>query len=205
MAISLLVIGYLISLVGGVMLLVAAFRVSVGWGLASLFIPFASFVFMVKHWDVSRRPFFTSLWSLPFLALGVMMLIAQAPDPALEANATPVRVEASAAVPAALQVGASDPNRRRASTDRQSSARPGWPNIADTYPAEPRAVERREENASAEPEGDSSRAVQVEQVYASRQTRLYYSLDCASRPDDTYRMPKSLVVRQGFQPAECSP
>ncbi len=44
----------LVSTVGTVALLIAAFRVGVGWGLAVLFLPFANIVFAVKYWDKAK-------------------------------------------------------------------------------------------------------------------------------------------------------
>ncbi|MCA1810010.1 MAG: hypothetical protein ABR497_01785 [Kiritimatiellia bacterium] len=49
LTLALVLIGWLVMFVGGIRLLVAAFRVSVGWGLAVLFISFAAFVFIFKY------------------------------------------------------------------------------------------------------------------------------------------------------------
>jgi hypothetical protein len=43
-----------VSTVGSLILLIAAFRVSVGWGFAVLLLPFANIVFAVKHWDKAK-------------------------------------------------------------------------------------------------------------------------------------------------------
>ncbi|MCB1097086.1 MAG: hypothetical protein KDN22_16050 [Verrucomicrobiae bacterium] len=42
--------------VGGIWFLAKAFGVGVGWGLASLVIPFAGLVFAIKYWGISWRP-----------------------------------------------------------------------------------------------------------------------------------------------------
>ncbi len=47
----LLVLGLLVSTIGGVIGVVDAFRVSTLWGLLALFIPFALLVFCVKFWQ----------------------------------------------------------------------------------------------------------------------------------------------------------
>jgi hypothetical protein len=60
---ALLCIGLLISGVGGLWLIFVAFRESVAWGLGILFVPFASIVFICRHWDVAKRPFLFSLLS----------------------------------------------------------------------------------------------------------------------------------------------
>jgi hypothetical protein len=46
-------------LVFGIQILVRAFKTSVGWGLASLFLPFAVVVFVVKHWQQTNLIPFT--------------------------------------------------------------------------------------------------------------------------------------------------
>ena len=55
------VLGGLVAAGGGILLLVAAFRVSAPWGLVSLFVPFGSVVFTVKYWASARRGFLISL------------------------------------------------------------------------------------------------------------------------------------------------
>ena len=53
----LLCLGALCVVIGAILLIVAAFRESVGWGLAVIFIPFASLVFLFKHWDAAKVAF----------------------------------------------------------------------------------------------------------------------------------------------------
>lgn len=55
------IIGGIAALIGGIMLLVAAFRVSVWWGVAYLLVPFASLVFLFKHWEEARQGFWINL------------------------------------------------------------------------------------------------------------------------------------------------
>ncbi len=50
-------IGFLISFVGGIMFLIAAFRESVLWGLAVIFVPFASLAFLIIHWQEAKKAF----------------------------------------------------------------------------------------------------------------------------------------------------
>ena len=49
----LMAIGFMISLVGSILFLVAAFRQSVPWGLAVLLLPFAALVFLLC---IGHRP-----------------------------------------------------------------------------------------------------------------------------------------------------
>lgn len=57
----LLVVAGILSLVGTVMFAVAAFRVSLVWGLLVLFVPFAGLVFLVKYWGQAKRGFLVGL------------------------------------------------------------------------------------------------------------------------------------------------
>ena len=50
MTMLLLFLGLLLVVIGALMLLVAAFRVSIWWGLASLMIPFVQIIFVFIHW-----------------------------------------------------------------------------------------------------------------------------------------------------------
>jgi hypothetical protein len=65
-------LGSVLSLVAGlamlvfmIQILIAAFKTSVGWGLASLFIPFAVFVYVFKHWEGTKTPFVR--WAISFV------------------------------------------------------------------------------------------------------------------------------------------
>ena len=58
---GLTVLGVLVSAGAGIWLVIRAFGVGVGWGLACLFLPFASLVFICVHWDQAAKPFLFSL------------------------------------------------------------------------------------------------------------------------------------------------
>ncbi len=63
--ISLLVIGGgIVSFVGGIMIVIEAFKESVGWGLASLFVPFVFIVFAAQHWETCKKGF--KIWAIGF-------------------------------------------------------------------------------------------------------------------------------------------
>lgn len=57
LTVTLLVLGSLIAAIGGIWLLVAAFGESIWWGLASLFVPFASLLFVILHWSKAKAAF----------------------------------------------------------------------------------------------------------------------------------------------------
>ena len=65
-----MVIGYIVMLVGGIMILIAAFKQSVAWGLCSLLIPFVAIVFVIKYWAEAKRGFFIWLIGLPIAIIG---------------------------------------------------------------------------------------------------------------------------------------
>lgn len=63
-------VGLIVALVFGIMILIQAFKTSLLWGLAYIFIPFASLVYIVKHWEDTKKPFLYSLASLPLFIVG---------------------------------------------------------------------------------------------------------------------------------------
>lgn len=56
MGTMLAIIGLIVALVGGIWLLVEAFRESILWGLGALFIPFVGLIFAILHWDKGGKP-----------------------------------------------------------------------------------------------------------------------------------------------------
>jgi len=54
----------------GIQILITAFKTSIGWGLASPLIPFAVLVFVIKHWEQTKKPFLRTLACLPVYAIG---------------------------------------------------------------------------------------------------------------------------------------
>lgn len=74
MGIALLLLGGVAAVVGSLMLVVAAFRTGVLWGLACLLIPFAALVYLVLHWDEARTGFLLNLAGLAVAALGLLFL-----------------------------------------------------------------------------------------------------------------------------------
>ena len=74
---GLMVVAALFAMVGGVLFLVQAFRVSVPWGLGCVLLSFpVALIFLVKHWQRAKRPFLIQLVGLG-IAL-VVMLVAMA-------------------------------------------------------------------------------------------------------------------------------
>lgn len=69
---ALFYIGLLLSIIGGIWLLVVAFKTSILWGLGTFFIPFVGLVFVFMHWQVAKKPFLLSLLAVVLLIVPVM-------------------------------------------------------------------------------------------------------------------------------------
>ncbi len=68
-------LGIVISAVGGIWFLVAAFKVSVLWGLLCLFVPLAQIVFLITHWKEVRKPFAICLLSMGLLFAAAFLMV----------------------------------------------------------------------------------------------------------------------------------
>jgi hypothetical protein len=69
------IIGLILSAVGGIWFLVAAFKVSIWWGLACLFLAPAQLVFLFKHWREARKPFAVGLLAMGVILVGVYLMV----------------------------------------------------------------------------------------------------------------------------------
>ena len=69
-----MVVGGILVLVGGVWLLVEAFMESIWWGLAYVFIPFASLLFLILHWERAGKPFLISLGGGALIVLAMFAM-----------------------------------------------------------------------------------------------------------------------------------
>jgi len=72
-AVALILLGLVIFVVGGFLFLVAAFRESVLWGLACLFVPIVQTFFLIVHWPEARRPFFLQLLAFVMIIAGFIL------------------------------------------------------------------------------------------------------------------------------------
>jgi hypothetical protein len=68
-----ILLGIVIFVIGGLFFLVAAFRESIWWGLACLFIPIVSLFFLIVHWRVAQKPFFIQLLGFAVLVIGAII------------------------------------------------------------------------------------------------------------------------------------
>ena len=75
---TLMILGGIVGVVGGIWLLVEAFKTSVWWGLGCLLIQFVSLIFVIVHFDVAKKPFFISLAGTAIMIVGIMIIPAVA-------------------------------------------------------------------------------------------------------------------------------
>lgn len=69
---ALLIVGLILAFVGGIWLLVVAFKTSIWWGLGSLFIPLVNLIFVILHWQPSKKPFFIYLAGVVLLVIAAL-------------------------------------------------------------------------------------------------------------------------------------
>jgi len=72
-AIAMVVLGLLLLVFSGLWFLVTAFRESIWWGLACLFLPFVQLFFLIVHWPVAKKPFFFQLLGLALIILAAIV------------------------------------------------------------------------------------------------------------------------------------
>ncbi len=63
-------IGGIGALIFYIQILILAFKTSTGWGLASLLLPFAVFVYIAKNWPACKSPFLRMLGCYVVFGIG---------------------------------------------------------------------------------------------------------------------------------------
>ena len=81
----LLTVGLIAAFFGALMLIVAAFRKSVLWGIVALVVPFGNPVFVCVHWTEARAAFLTNLFGLA-LCVGAYFTIPGGPAQLLKSE-----------------------------------------------------------------------------------------------------------------------
>ncbi len=71
--ITFLLIGFIISLIYGIKLLILAFQESILWGLGSLFLGIVGLIFVLMHWETAKGPFLKSLLAIPCFMIAVLL------------------------------------------------------------------------------------------------------------------------------------
>ena len=73
MTIVIIIAGVIIFVIGGIRLLIEAFRQSIFWGLACLFINPACVVFTIFFWNTAKKPFLTQLFGFSLILIGTYL------------------------------------------------------------------------------------------------------------------------------------
>jgi hypothetical protein len=68
-----LILGAIIFVIGGFLFLVAAFRESIWWGLACLFLPIVPLFFLIVHWRDAKKSFFIQLAGFAVMLIGAII------------------------------------------------------------------------------------------------------------------------------------
>jgi hypothetical protein len=188
-------LGIAVNTLAGLVILVKAFKVSVGWGLAVMFIPFVGLFFIIKNWEDTKTPFLASIGGGVMMVLGAIVTGVTAPDPSptVAAQRESEEPRASYASAAASPTAYETPSSTPTTTYTPSYAPP---------PA-PAPVATLTETQPTEPEDEWQRKPKYEQVYVDRDTNLFYGEKCKKRPENVYRIPKTIAVAQGLTAAKC--
>ena len=67
------VVGLVLLVIGGLAFLIAAFQESLLWGLAVLFLPLASLVFLVTNWGRAKGAFVLQLYGVGCFVVAVLL------------------------------------------------------------------------------------------------------------------------------------
>ena len=201
----LLVIGFIVNAIAGLIILVRAFKVSVGWGLGVMFVPFVSLLFVIKHWEDTKGPFLAGLagGAVMFMGamFGAMTATPEAPATAAETRSAPrssdddddedaTSYASAAPTPASYQ----PPPSAYTPSSTPAYNPPPTPATGGTAPA----------TTETQAEDDLwTRRPKYEQVYVDRDTNMYYADKCKKLPENIYRIPKTMAISQGFTEAKC--
>ena len=63
-------IGLVVAIVGGIGLLIAAFKTSVWWGLGSLILSPVALIYVILHWSEAKNPFLLQLVGVVMMFIG---------------------------------------------------------------------------------------------------------------------------------------
>ena len=74
MGLVLLILGLILAVIGHIGILIEAFKEGIAWGLGTLLVPFVALIFVVMHWQETRKPLLLSVaGNLIWIAGAVMM------------------------------------------------------------------------------------------------------------------------------------
>ena len=73
-------VGYLGAIVTSIILLIAAFKKSIGWGLASLFLGLPLLIFCIMNFNEVKKPFLLNIGCVVLAILGLIIAAVGAPS-----------------------------------------------------------------------------------------------------------------------------
>ena len=199
MGVFLFLVGFLVYAVCGVIILIKAFRVSAGWGLAVMFLPFAGLIFVINNWKDCKNPFLGSLAGGVLILMGAFLIPDTRDDSDSPAEARMASRETtndndtaeSAPPPANYASAASTPYQ-----PPRSAYVPAYNPPAAPAPAVATDTQADEDQWTRKP--------QFEQVYVDRTTNQFYAENCKKKPEGGYRIPRSVALMQGMTAAKCA-
>jgi len=72
--------GFVMTLIGGIRILISAFRKSILWGLGCLFVPFCTLVYLIVDWENAKSGFFLYLKGFGVILLGGVLVAVVVPN-----------------------------------------------------------------------------------------------------------------------------
>jgi len=72
--------GCVMTLIGGIRILISAFRKSIIWGLGCIFVPFCSLIYVIVDWDNAKSGFFLYLKGAAVIFIAFLLAAVMAPN-----------------------------------------------------------------------------------------------------------------------------
>jgi hypothetical protein len=72
--------GFVMALIGGIRILISAFRKSIIWGLGCLFVPFCKLIYLIVDWEAAKSGFFLYLKGVGVIILGAVLGAVMVPN-----------------------------------------------------------------------------------------------------------------------------
>jgi hypothetical protein len=194
----LIILGFVVNAIAGVVILIKAFKVSVGWGLAVMFLPFAALFFVIKNWDDTKTPFLVGIGGGVLMFLGIFATATTAPND--ETPTVASQTEATEPPQPSYAAAAATPVSYEPSRTSYAPTTTYTPSYAPPAAPAPAPLPVTE---TQPPEDEWQRKPKLEQVYVDRDTFLFYGEKCKKRPENVYRIPRTIAVAQGLTEAKC--
>jgi hypothetical protein len=77
---SIVLIGFVMTLIGSVRILISAFRKSIIWGLGCLFVPFCGLAYLIVDWENAKSGFFLYLKGAAVIFIAFLLAAVIAPN-----------------------------------------------------------------------------------------------------------------------------